>query len=252
MFSTHQPFIKIGVPLIKLSEIESTNNYALALIKENKAFSGTVIYTHNQTKGKGQVGKKWASNRNQNITLSVILDISRFALQKQFIISAFTAVTCYNFFKKYAGNNTAIKWPNDIYFNDKKAGGILIETIQQENKRIAIIGIGININQKIFDEDLPNPISLHQISGEEYDVESLIKELIEHLNNWLPILYDKGEEVLIAYNQSLYKKDQKVTLKKDNIKFSCIIKEVNDFGELLVENGFQESFQHGEVEWIIE
>ncbi len=252
MFSTHQPFIKIGTPFIKLLEVESTNNYALALIKENKALSGTVIFTLSQTKGKGQMGKKWLSNQNQNITLSIILDISRFSIQKQFLVSAFTAVGCCDFFKKYAGNNTAIKWPNDIYFNDKKAGGILIETVQQVNKRMAIIGIGMNINQSIFDKNLPNPISLHQITNETFDVESLSMELIEHLNNWLPYLQQEKNDILVAYNNALYKKNKIVTLKKGNIKFSCTPKGVNSFGELLVENGLQESFQHGEVEWVIE
>lgn len=252
MFSTHQPLIKIGEPFIKLLQVESTNNYALALVKANKALSGTVIYAQNQTLGKGQMGKKWLSNENENITLSIILDISSIPLQKQFIISAFTALGCYDFFKKYAGNNTAIKWPNDIYFNDKKAGGILIETINQQEKRWAVIGIGININQKEFPKNLPNPISLHQITGEIYGVENMCIDLMDCLNKWLPFLQENNEEIITTYNLHLFKKNQTVNLKKGNIKFSCIIKEVNVFGELVVENGLQTSFQHGEVEWIID
>lgn len=252
MFSTHQPFIKIGDPFIKLLEVDSTNNYALAKVKENKAISGTVIYAQNQTNGKGQMGKEWLSNGNENITFSIILDISSFPLQNQFLICAFTAMGCFEFFKKYAGNNTAIKWPNDIYYNDKKAGGILIETTQQTDKRIAVIGIGININQKEFSEALSNPISLHQITGDEYKVEDLCKELIQCLNKWLPFLYEKNNEILKTYNQHLYKKNKIVQLKKGNIKFSCTIKEVNEFGELLVENGLQDSFKHGEIEWIFD
>jgi BirA family transcriptional regulator, biotin operon repressor / biotin---[acetyl-CoA-carboxylase] ligase len=252
LFSTHQPFIKIGNPFIKLLEVDSTNNYALALVKENKAIAGSVIYAKNQTSGKGQMGKTWMSKENENITISVIIDISSFSLQNQFLVSAFAAIGCYDFFKKYAGEHTAIKWPNDIYFNDKKAGGILIETVQQANKRMAIIGIGMNINQKEFFNNLPNPISLHQITNEIYEVEDVCNELIESLNNWLPLLYEKNSEILKTYNQHLYKKNKAVQLKKDNIKFTCLIKEVNAFGELMVEQGLQDSFQHGEIEWILD
>lgn len=251
MFSTHQPFVKIGIPFIHLSEIDSTNNYALDLIKKQKAVSGTVVFAEKQTKGKGQRGKQWHSKAYENIILSIILDVSKILIQKQFILNAFAAVACYDFFKKYAGNSTAIKWPNDLYFNDKKAGGILIETINHQNKRYAIIGIGINVNQKIFDSSIPNPTSLSIITENEFIIPELSKELLIHLNHWLPSLFENEKHILHAYNQYLYKKNQPIVLKKGSIRFNCIVEAVNDYGELIISNALQTSVQHGEVEWII-
>ena len=249
--STHQPLVKIGIPFIHLSEIDSTNNYALDLIKEQKAVSGTVIFAEKQTHGKGQRGKHWHTLDYENIILTVILDVSNILLQKQFILNAFAAVACYDFFMKYAGNSTAIKWPNDLYFNDKKAGGVLIETIKQKDKRFAIIGIGININQKIFDSSIPNPTSLSIITEDQYIIPELCKELLISLNHWLPSLFENEKHILKTYNQYLYKKNQNVVFRKGSIKFNCTVNSVNEYGDLLIGNAMQTSVKHGEVEWLI-
>ena len=243
--------IKLGEPFIKLSQVDSTNNYALALIKSELAVNGSAIFAHQQTNGKGQMGKVWQTNANENIILSIIADISTIHLQNQFSLVSMAALGCYDFFTKYAIDKTAIKWSNDLYWNDKKAGGILIETITHQQKRYAIIGIGININQTIFDENLPNPVSLKQITGKNFDVVELAKELCTFVNKWYEVLLNDDKELLLkTYNSHLYKKDETVTLKKGNVKFNCTVKSVNEFGELLVDSGFEQAFKFGEVEWV--
>ena len=245
--------MKIGEPFIHLLEVDSTNNYAHSLLKSGMVTNGTVIFADNQLKGKGQSGKQWQSNLRENILLSIILDISFISINKQFNIIAFAALGVYDFFSKYAVEGTAIKWTNDLYWNDKKAGGVLIETVNHQSKRYAIVGIGININQTSFHPSLPNPVSLKQITGKNHEVLSLTNEL----SNAILIRYNQlisinSSNLIKEYNQCLYKKDKQVYLKKGNIKFTCIIKNVNEFGELVVQSGIQDSFKFGEVEWIIE
>ncbi|MCX6208044.1 MAG: biotin--[acetyl-CoA-carboxylase] ligase [Bacteroidetes bacterium] len=252
MLPTPKPLVKLGLPFIQLLEVESTNNYAHNLIQQGLATNGTVIIAQCQTKGKGQMGKKWQANAGENIFFSIILDISTVHLQNQFALVAIAALGSYHFFKKYAGNATAIKWSNDIYFNDNKAGGILIETTPYQQTRWAVVGIGINVNQSVFDSNLPNPISLQQITGTTYNINQLVIELCQQVEiHYNLLLNNCFDELLAQYNAALYKKNQQVTLKKDNIKFTCIINNVNAFGELQVSNGLKDSFGFGEVQWVL-
>ena len=249
--STHQPSIKLGSRFIQLLAVDSTNNYALELLKQNLADSGTAIFAQEQTNGRGQMGKKWEALQGENIILTIIADISTVYIQNQFNLLAMAALGCYDFFSKYAGNETAITWSNDIYWKDKKAGGILIETTNHNNKRYAIVGMGININQTAFDENLMNPVSLKQITGKNFKVVELAKELCNCIDVWYNVLLsENNHQLLTNYNSHLYKKNKEVTLKKGNIKFNCIIKCVNPFGELQVENGLCDSFRFGEIEWV--
>jgi BirA family biotin operon repressor/biotin-[acetyl-CoA-carboxylase] ligase len=251
LLSTHQPSIKLGHPFIQLLTVDSTNNYAFNLLKDNLAVDGTAIFAAEQSDGRGQMGKIWKANPNENIILSIIVDISAVYLQNQFGLLAMAALGCYDFFDKYAISETAIKWSNDIYWKDKKAGGILIETTQHQQKRFAIVGIGININQVQFDESLPNPVSLKQITGKHYNIADLAIELCESINNWYQILLQNNYALLQeTYNKYLYKKDQEVKLRKGNINFNCTIRGVNDYGELVVDTGITECFKYGQIEWL--
>jgi BirA family biotin operon repressor/biotin-[acetyl-CoA-carboxylase] ligase len=251
LLPTPKPLVKLGKPFIELLEVDSTNNYAHNLIKQNLATNGIAIFAHKQTNGKGQIGKEWIAKFGENILLSVIIDISTVHLQNQFPLVAIAALSCHGFFKKYAGKGTVIKWSNDIYFNDNKAGGILIETVNWDNKRFAIVGMGININQIEFDKNLVNPISLKQITGNNYKVLDLANELHNKLMGYYKWLMDeKFDHLLKKYNTALYKKNKQATLKKGNIKFTCTIKRINAFGELEVANGLKDTFSFGEVQWI--
>ncbi len=244
--------VKLGEPFIHLLQVDSTNNYAHKLVKTNLSASGTAIFAENQTNGRGQVGKKWITNNGENIVVSIIIDISTILLQNQFAVVAMAALGCYDFFSSYAKDGTAIKWSNDLYWNDKKAGGILIETLTQSKKRYAIIGIGININQINFDKSLVNPVSLKQITGKHFSSVNLTKELCLCVDKWYQILLANDFSLILKhYNTYLYKKNQKVVLKKGNIKFECTIKRITAFGELEVEGALQENFKFGEIEWIL-
>ena len=114
-----------GTPFIELQSVDSTNNYARSLIHEGLAQHGTAIFAYEQVAGKGQHGKVWISEKDANIILSMVLRPQPLLLTQQFMLSACMAVAVHDFFMKYAGEATKIKWPNDLYWQDRKAGGVL-------------------------------------------------------------------------------------------------------------------------------
>ena len=137
----------IGKPFIELPTVESSNNYATRQVQAHLAGHGATWFAYNQTKGKGQRGNTWTTHPGQNIILTTVIEPIHLKLADQFILSAAVAVACYDFFSSYALDETSIKWPNDIYWKDRKAGGILIENILQGTDwKYAIVGIAININ----------------------------------------------------------------------------------------------------------
>ena len=208
------PNILIGAPLIELSTIDSTNIYAMDQIKEGLAKSGSCYTADFQTHGKGQHGRVWESSKGQNILCSYILELKKLDAHKnwapadQIGFSAAIALGVRAFFGAFAGPETKIKKPNDIYFRDRKAGGILIENLVRGKEWTwAVIGIGMNINQTAFSSAAvnsvsSNPISLQEISNQSWDVKKMQQHLSEALTtaiqNWLTEGDEKTIEALNA------------------------------------------------------
>jgi BirA family biotin operon repressor/biotin-[acetyl-CoA-carboxylase] ligase len=248
----------LGSPFIELQSVDSTNKYAMTLVQEGIATHGWTVLSHEQTAGKGQRGKKWSSGKD-NLAMSIIANPYPLRPSEGFQLIACTSIAVYDFFYSYAGIDTKIKWPNDIYWCDRKAGGILIENIitsgesAMGNWQWAIIGIGININQLSFSEDLPNPVSLKQVTGKKFDVVSLAKELCEILHKYYKEL-TAGEfkKYFNRYLQALYKKDEKVKLKKGSRVFEATIKGVSETGQLIVQHAMEERFEFGEIELLVD
>jgi len=239
---------------MELSTVDSTNIYAMDHLQANLAAHGAVFFAHIQTAGKGQHGKKWVAEPGANIAMSVILDTSFLSLTRQFSLSVMVSLACYDFFSCYAPDETSIKWPNDIYWRDRKAGGILIETMVRGNKwQGAVAGIGINLNQTSFPPYVPNPVSLKQLTGKHFNPVTMAKELCEKLElRYQQLRKGQTAEMLAAYNSHLYKRKQEVKLKCGPIVFTGIIKGVSATGELLILKGLRDSFRFGEVEWVMD
>ena len=208
------PNILLGAPLIELSTIDSTNIYAMAQIKAGLAKSGSCFRADFQTHGKGQHERVWESAKGQNMICSYILELKNLdALKKwtptdQMGFSAAIALGARTFFAAFAGSETKIKKPNDIYFRDRKAGGILIENLVRGKEWTwAVIGIGMNINQTAFSSAAvnsvsSNPISLQEITNQSWDVKKMQQHLSEALTtaiqNWLTEGDEKTIEALNA------------------------------------------------------
>jgi len=238
---------------MEIDSVESTNNYAMQLVHKGLAQHGTAIFALEQTAGKGQRGRRWYAGVGENIILSVILNTSGLQLSNQFLLSMTAAIATYDFFNAYAVDETSVKWPNDLYWRDRKAGGILIENvITGKEWQWAVVGIGININQVIFNDDVANAVSLKQITGKNYKPVELAKELCIKLQEKYEILLIKENNALVdAYNNVLYKKGETVTLKKNSTVFNCTVKGVNIFGQLITESATEQLFDVGEVQWVI-
>ena len=230
---------------------------------QGEAQHGMAVFTHEQTAGKGQRGKNWVSQKDLNIALSILLKPYPLSIPDQFKLSVCIAVSAWEFFLKYAGDETKIKWPNDIYWRDRKAGGILIENVIQSSQlavssrwqsgwQWAVIGIGININQTDFDSYLPNPVSLKQITGKNHEPVKLAKELCSIIEKNYQLLITGNIITLFnKYQSHLYKKDEKIKLKKGTRVFETTIKGASETGQLITQHSIEERFEFGEVEWVL-
>ena len=194
------PIITLGEPLIELSEIDSTNMYAMEQIHAQKALSGSVYQTDFQTNGKGQHGRIWESHRGENLLCTYVLELNALKQGKNWVpsehlgLSAAVALGTQAFFMEFAGEETKIKKPNDIYWRDRKAGGILIENIVRGTDWTwTVIGIGLNINQTRFSNEAGNPVSLKQITGKDWDIKTMQKKLAEALSASLNLWLTEGE-----------------------------------------------------------
>jgi BirA family biotin operon repressor/biotin-[acetyl-CoA-carboxylase] ligase len=246
--------LSIGHSFIELGSVDSTNNYAMAQAHAGLASHGAMFYAHEQWAGKGQRGKSWTSTPGQNIILSTVLEPVNLPIIQQFPLSAAIALACYDLFSRYAtAADMAIKWPNDLYWRDRKAGGILIEnSFKGDQWAYAIAGTGININQTRFPATAPNPVSLKQITGRDFDAPALARELGNHLEiRWQALIQGNAAALLDEYNQRLYRRDQPVRLKKDQAVFETVVKKVTPTGELLTRDVLDRQFTFGEIEWVL-
>lgn len=253
----------IGIPFLELQSVDSTNNYARRLLHEGLAYHGLTVFAHEQVQGKGQRGKTWITEKDANIIVSVVINPRPLLTTEQFQLTACIAVAVHDFFSQYAGDDTRIKWPNDLYWQDRKAGGILIENVvgsgspETDRWQWAIIGMGININQTGFSPELKNPVSLRQITGKTFDPVVLAKELCSILDKKLKqLLADGFEKIFSEYLSVLYKKNETVKLRKGNRVFEAKLIGVSPNGKLIVEHLIEEvpitiGIDFGEVEWII-
>lgn len=245
----------IGIPFIHLSEINSTNIYAMEQLQAKLAEHGAAFFADLQTSGKGQMGKKWESEAGKNLLLSVILNTSSLNMGDQFVLSAAVALATYDFLSVYINQDLTIKWPNDLYWGDRKAGGILIENqISGGIWTHAIAGIGININQTRFRETTARAVSLRQITGQQYHSVDLAKELCTCMEKrFNQLMHSNGcNEIINDYNKVLYKKGEIVKLKTGNSSARYTIQQVDRHGQLYVSGGIPMQFTHGTVEWVIE
>ncbi len=248
--SSHTYYTAIGQPFMELTVTDSTNIHAMTHIQHNLAAHGSVFFAHEQVAGKGQHGKQWFTEPGQNIIMSLILKPYPLALHQQFHLSVAVALATFDLFSRYAGDETCIKWPNDIYWRDRKAGGILIENqLKGQEWTWAVVGIGININQVNFGEGINRPVSLKQITGKDHAPIQLSRELCTCIAKRLEELHQQGfNHLLSQYNQLLFKRNEQVQLKKNNTRFSRTIKAVNPQGQLVTD---QEVWEVGGVEWVI-
>jgi len=242
-----------GKFLMKLDEIDSTNNFLKAWVANNKPIEGTVILTEKQNAGRGQAGTSWQSKSGENITLSVLYTPSFLEARNQFVLSAAVALGVYEAVSAVLPSKMVkIKWPNDILLENKKVCGILIEnSLMGSYLQNSIIGIGLNVLQTDFG-DLSLATSLKK-EGYTGEVDNVIKILLENLEaQYLRLKSGRYESILEDYHAHLLGKDEVRSFIADDVSFEGIIQGVENDGRLRISttNG-DRLFYHKEVSFVL-
>lgn len=260
----------IGNHIIELESIDSTNAYADHLLETSEPPDGTIIVAREQFAGRGQAGNSWNSEPGKNLTCSVLLYPQFLPADRQFLLNKVISLSVLDFVHAVLQDHrmavrtgksrpeipgVSIKWPNDIYVGNKKAGGILIaHKIMGDRLKASIVGIGININQTVFPADLPNPVSLSQLTGREYDLAESRAALCRYLDLRYIALSRFGPANLDeAYHRHLLGMEVWGKFFHQESETEGFIKGVDDLGRLLVEDreGSVNAYMHKEIEYII-
>ena len=232
-----------NMKILHFEEVSSTNTILRDMMADGCDVAGTVIVAGHQTAGKGMGENRWESEPNKNLLFSIALNVSFLKAEEQFKISQAVAVAILNVISPKLltpsnssnslnssissnssnpsissnpsnpsissnSSNPSIKWPNDVYVGSKKLAGMLIQnSISGIMMQTTIIGIGLNVNQLKFGKDIPNPVSLKMLTGNEFDLEKLLNELIVNINDAVEDLRtEHGKEIIdAAYRNNLFR-----------------------------------------------
>lgn len=245
----------VGKVLLTFETLDSTNGYALELLTKNKPIEGTVISTFRQTEGRGQIGSKWESEPDKNLSLSIILYPSFLAPREQFALNMAVALAVSAFVAKYTQKTVKVKWPNDIYIGSRKICGILIQnSITAQALQSSVVGIGVNINQIHFSEKAPNATSFSLETGREFVLFELIEALCQQVEKQYLSLKNSQNRMHLHKNylSHLYRYQEAATFRRaDGSTFIGTITGISDSGKLLIENkGILEAFDLKEVSFL--
>jgi BirA family biotin operon repressor/biotin-[acetyl-CoA-carboxylase] ligase len=237
---------------IHKSKVTSTNDELKTLMSSNGLEEYDVLSSDYQSTGKGQRGNTWESNSGENILMSLLLAPHFLQPQKQFYISKAVSIAIAEVLSHYV-KGVSVKWPNDIYVGEKKIAGILVENVIKGSEiQSSIVGMGININQIDFSENLPNPTSIQKITGNEYVVREIAQEIVEAIKRSYTLLKE-GNSALIDkdYLHRLYRRDGIWSFRDNEGEFSSPIVRVEVEGAIvLMRNGAEKSYWFKEVKFV--
>ena len=244
----------IGSRLIFRENLPSTNTYIGQLLRDEKPPEGTIVHTNYQSAGRGQSGNRWESEDGKNLLISILIFPSMIKPVNQFIISMAISLGICDFLNRQIPGCT-IKWPNDIYVNNDKIAGILIEnSIRGDLIEHTIAGIGINVNQEKFLSDAPNPVSLSILTGRQYDLTGCIIQLAGKLDKRYKQLISEDFDLLRRdYLSLLFRRNQWCDFQDMNGIFKGRISDVTDSGKLKVEqeNDIINEYSFKEIDFIL-
>lgn len=229
----------VGQNLVKLQEVDSTNFYLKKLLSNSKPLiEGTVIMAENQTAGRGQSNNKWLSENGKNLTLSIYLKPSFLSVNEQFELNKAISLGVTDCLIPLLGDDCSVKWPNDIYFHDKKIGGILIEnTTKGYQLKDSVVGIGLNVNQKSFGDLENRATSITKILHQDYDLENLLMQLCQSIESrYLQLKAGKKDLLDQDYEKKLFRLNENHFFEINQNLIQGIIRGVSPFGRLCLES----------------
>lgn len=242
--------------LFKYESLLSTNTELSKLLTDSLPEFSVVISDY-QSEGRGQVGAYWESERGANLLFSILFYPHFLPVKDFFLLSQFTSLALIDFFTRCIPSaDFTIKWPNDIYYQDKKIAGILIEnSIQGSQISSSIVGVGLNVNQTHFVSDAPNPISLASITGKQYSLSTLFDALQFHLRfRYNQLLSGDLTQIRSDYQRHLYRLGYSSFYEDATGTFEAVLESVANDGQLCLRlvSGEQRFYYMKEVKFVID
>jgi BirA family biotin operon repressor/biotin-[acetyl-CoA-carboxylase] ligase len=242
-----------GQKVVKLEETGSTNRFLNDLIQSETLPEGTVVTANYQASGQGLAGTTWFSEPGKNLLMSVVFNPDFLPIKKIYLISKAIALAIKDFLLE-ENIHAKIKWPNDIYVEDRKICGVLIENSLRGSVVLqSICGMGLNVNQEIFPPEIPNPVSMKLVTGQTYSIDECRIRLCRQLEKrYLQIKSQNFNFINNDYLKSLHRFYEMETYETAGEKFSAQIIDVEDEGRLVIkkENGSIVRFSFKEIKFL--
>lgn len=244
------------IQIIKFDSLASTNSEAHQIVATARPKIETVVWALEQSNGRGQRDNRWVVEPGKNLTFSIIIYPSYLPIIRQFSLSQVTAIAIADVFSQLAPNKkVTIKWPNDIYIDDKKVGGLLLEhSIMGSAIDYSIVGIGLNVNQAEFPKSLPNPTSLTIETGNSYNLEEVLDTLLQSFLLHLEMLKAHNyNEIHEEFKRRLFRNEGFHLFGTEAGQFSAKIADIRQTGEMVLElaDGSQTAYAFKEVSYVI-
>lgn len=222
--------------IIKLSQTSSTNLVSQKLLMNNEIKENTVVYARSQTSGRGMGTNTWHSESDKNLLFSLVF-FADIKAEKHFFISMIVSLAICDYLV-LKGIEANIKWPNDIVYENKKMAGILIEnSILGNTIKTCVVGVGLNLNQIDFPSELPNPVSVKNITGENYNIDEEINAISHIISDKLVLLKQKSlVKIRELYYEKLYKFNEISNFKVNGETFAAKIINVEKDGRLIIKD----------------
>ena len=237
---------------IRLQETDSTNLYLKNYLLNNSE-EAVVAIAEYQSAGRGQGTHTWESEPGKNLLFSILVQPRWIPVSKQFLLSMAGAIALKDALDTYTDGIT-LKWPNDVYWNDRKISGTLIETtVGTQGIKRCVFGIGLNVNQQEFHSDAPNPVSLYQILGHEINREELLEKILDAFRRYYELLRRADyQDISGIYHLSLYRRKGYHWYEDKDGKFEGAFVEVEDDGHLILHDkkGIIRSYAFGEIKFV--
>ena len=239
--------------------IGSTNTYLRELGGGDPTYDYEVAVADFQTAGRGQKGNTWESEQGKNLLFSILAHPKNIKVREQFYISESIALAVSDSVMAALGpqfaREVSVKWSNDVYWKEFKMAGILIEnTLQGDRILDTVVGVGLDVNQEVFLSDAPNPISLKNITGRDYDRDALLSDIVERFKGYMELQADKRSDVDKLYRNRLFRREGYHRFRDAQGEFEACIEGIHPDGCLMLQttSGEHRVYEFKQVQFILQ
>ncbi len=242
--------------LLTYQTLDSTNEEAVRLYQKGELTVPTVIIANYQSEGKGYGSNFWESAAGKNLTFSITCFPKFIEPSDQFVLTQITSLSLLEVVSEVIRDKqVTIKWPNDLYVADKKIAGVLIRNFVKSNEiDFSVIGVGLNVNQKIFHSDAPNPTSLFIETGQTFRTEEVLTKILQRFSAYMNNLTNQAQRdsINLQYVKNLYRLEQPNRFKDKEGIFTAKIVGIDEFGQLKLvsDDGCERVYGFKEVEFL--